>query len=75
LPAVDDVPPHVQHLDRAFLAAKIHFVPSFGAEQRAELSRLTDIYGGRIADVTDSSYIIELTGDGAKLGLWGLVAW
>ena len=42
-------------------------VRAIGAEQRAELARLSDIYGGRIVDVTESSYIIELTGDGEKL--------
>ena len=33
----------------------------------SRVAGLSDIYGGRIVDVTDSSYIIELTGDGAKL--------
>jgi acetolactate synthase-1/3 small subunit len=42
-------------------------VRAIGAEQRAELQRLADIYGGRIVDVTESSYIMEMTGDTAKL--------
>ena len=53
-----------QSIERELMLVKVRAI---GAEQRAELSRLTDIYGGRIVDVTDSSYIIELTGDGAKL--------
>ena len=36
-------------------------------EQRAEMKRLADIFGGRILDVTDATYTIELTGDGEKL--------
>ena len=36
-------------------------------EQRAEMKRLSDIFGGRILDVTDATYTIELTGDGEKL--------
>lgn len=38
-----------------------------GAEQRDEIARLADIYGSRIVDVTDSTYIIEMTGDTSKL--------
>ena len=53
-----------QSIERELMLVKVRAI---GAEQRAELSRLTDIYGGRIVDVTDSSYIIELPGDGAKL--------
>ena len=38
-----------------------------GAEQRDEIARLADISGSRIVDVTDSTYIIEMTGDTSKL--------
>ena len=34
---------------------------------REELKRLADIFRGRIIDVTDTSYTIELTGTGNKL--------
>jgi acetolactate synthase-1/3 small subunit len=34
---------------------------------REELKRLADIFRGRIIDVTDSTYTIELTGTGDKL--------
>ena len=36
-------------------------------EQRSEMKRLTDIFGGRVLDVTDATYTIELTGTGTKL--------
>ncbi|MDS4020426.1 MAG: acetolactate synthase small subunit [Candidatus Competibacter sp.] len=36
-------------------------------EQRAEMMRLSEIFGGRILDVTESTYTIELTGSGNKL--------
>jgi len=36
-------------------------------EQRAEMMRLSEIFGGHILDVTDSTYTIELTGAGGKL--------
>ena len=51
-------------IERELMLIKVRAI---GAEQRAELQRLADIYGGRIVDVTESSYIIEMTGDAAKL--------
>ena len=36
-------------------------------EQRAEMKRLADIFGGHVLDVTDATYNIELTGSGGKL--------
>ncbi len=36
-------------------------------QERAELKQMADIFGGRILDVTDSSYTIELTGSVDKL--------
>ena len=36
-------------------------------EQRNELKRVSDIFRGRIIDVTDENYTIELTGAGDKL--------
>lgn len=38
-----------------------------GVDQRAELMRLTQIFNGHIVDVTETSYVVELTGDGEKL--------
>ena len=34
---------------------------------RDEMMRMADIFRGRIIDVTDKSYTIELTGDSSKL--------
>ena len=34
---------------------------------REDVKRIADIFRGRILDVTQSTYIIEVTGDGAKL--------
>ncbi len=36
-------------------------------KERDEVKRMADIFRGRIIDVTDRTYTIELTGDGAKL--------
>jgi acetolactate synthase-1/3 small subunit len=36
-------------------------------KERDEMKRMADIFRGRIIDVTDKTYTIELTGDGAKL--------
>jgi len=38
-----------------------------GTEQREEMSRLVDIFGGRIVDVTETTYIVEIIGDSDKL--------
>ena len=35
--------------------------------QREEIKRLSDIYKGKIVDVTESTYIVELTGNSEKL--------
>jgi acetolactate synthase-1/3 small subunit len=34
---------------------------------RDEIKRLSDIFRGQIIDVTDSSYVIQMAGDGHKL--------
>ena len=36
-------------------------------KEREEMKRMADIFRGRIIDVTDKTYTIELTGNGAKL--------
>jgi acetolactate synthase-1/3 small subunit len=36
-------------------------------DEREELKRLADIFRGRIIDVTDTTYTIELTGNADKL--------
>jgi acetolactate synthase-1/3 small subunit len=53
-----------RHIERELMLIK---VKAEDAQQRAEMKRLTDIFRGRIIDVSDSTYIIELTGDSTKL--------
>ena len=36
-------------------------------KEREEIKRTTDIFRGRIIDVSDRAYTVELTGDKAKL--------
>jgi len=36
-------------------------------KEREEVKRMSDIFRGRIIDVTENTYTIELTGTGAKL--------
>ncbi len=52
------------HIEREMLLIKVQAV---GGEARDEIKRLTDIFRGRIIDVTDSTYTIELTGASDKL--------
>ena len=51
------------HIEREMLLMKVAVKDA----AREELKRLTEIFRGRIIDVTDASYIIELTGTGDKL--------
>ena len=51
------------HIEREMLLIKIRA----DATMREEVKRLVDIFRGRIVDVTDTSYTVELTGTGDKL--------
>jgi acetolactate synthase-1/3 small subunit len=51
------------HIERELMLIKIHAI----GKDREEIKRLSDIFRGRIIDVTDKSYTIELTGTGSKL--------
>jgi len=51
------------HIEREMMLVKVQAM----GEARAELKRLTDIFRGRIIDVTPTTYVIELTGAGDKL--------
>jgi len=51
-------------IERELMLIKIR---ASGGEQRDEIARLAAIYGSRIVDVTDTTYIVEMTGDSAKL--------
>lgn len=51
------------HIEREMMMIKVKAV----GQSREEIKLLADIFRGRIIDVTDASYIIELTGTGDKL--------
>jgi acetolactate synthase-1/3 small subunit len=51
------------HIEREMLLIKIRTE----GHARQEVKRLSDIFRGRIIDVTDSSYTVELTGTSSKL--------
>lgn len=51
------------HIERELMLIKVRAT----GKDREEMKRMADIYRGRIIDVTDSTYVIELTGSGSKL--------
>ena len=51
------------HIERELMLVKVRAVGREGEEMK----RMADIFRGRIIDVTDKSYTIELTGDSKKL--------
>ncbi|MDR2112404.1 MAG: acetolactate synthase small subunit [Candidatus Accumulibacter sp.] len=51
------------HIERELMLIKVRA----SGEDREEMKRMADIYRGRIIDVTDATYVIELTGSGSKL--------
>ncbi|MDX9766583.1 MAG: acetolactate synthase small subunit [Ectothiorhodospiraceae bacterium] len=53
-----------RHIEREMMMAKVKVE---GGDSREELKRLSDIFRGHIIDVSPTSYVIELTGDGSKL--------
>ena len=51
------------HIERELMLIKMRAI----GKDREEIKRMSDIFRGRIIDVTDKSYTIELTGTGSKL--------
>jgi acetolactate synthase I/III small subunit len=51
------------HIERELMLVKVRAT----GEQREEMKRMTDIFRGRILDVSDKTYTIELTGPVSKL--------
>jgi len=51
------------HIERELMLVKVRAA----GKDREEIKRIADIFRGRIIDVTDSTYVIELTGNGSKL--------
>jgi len=52
------------HIERELMLIKVN---ANDTAKREELKRLSDVFRGRIIDVTDTTYIIELTGTNEKL--------
>ncbi len=51
------------YIERELMLIKVRAV----GKDREEMKRMADIFRGRVIDVTDRTYTIELTGDSAKL--------
>jgi acetolactate synthase I/III small subunit len=51
------------YIERELMLIKIRAV----GKEREEMKRMADIFRGRVIDVTDKSYTVELTGDASKL--------
>ncbi len=51
------------HIERELMLVKVRAA----GKDREEMKRIADIFRGRIIDVTDSTFVIELTGNGSKL--------
>ncbi|MDP3482535.1 MAG: acetolactate synthase small subunit [Sulfuricella sp.] len=51
------------HIERELMLVKVRAE----GESREEMKRMSDIFRGRIVDVTEKTYTIELTGAGYKL--------
>ena len=52
------------HIERELMLVK---TVAAGNDQREEVKRLIDIFRGRIIDVTDSTYTLEMTGGSEKV--------
>jgi acetolactate synthase I/III small subunit len=51
------------YIERELMLIKVRAV----GKEREEIKRMADIFRGRIIDVTDKTYTLELTGNGQKL--------
>jgi acetolactate synthase-1/3 small subunit len=52
-----------EHIERELMLVKVRAV----GKDREEIKRMADIFRGRVIDVTEKTYTIELTGAGSKL--------
>ncbi|MBV8033107.1 MAG: acetolactate synthase small subunit [Betaproteobacteria bacterium] len=52
-----------EHIERELMLIKVRA----GQKEREDMKRMADIFRGRIIDVSDNTYTIELTGTGNKL--------
>jgi len=53
----------ISFIERELMLIKVRAA----GKDRDEMKRMADIFRGRIIDVTDKTYTVELTGDGGKL--------
>ena len=51
-----------EHIERELMLIKVRA----GLKEREDMKRMADIFRGRIIDVSDNTYTIELTGDTAS---------
>ena len=51
------------HIERELMLVKVRAT----GKDREDMKRMSDIFRGRIIDVTETTYVIELTGNTAKL--------
>ena len=51
------------HIERELMLVKVRAT----GKDREEMKRMSDIFRGRIIDVTETTYVLELTGNTAKL--------
>lgn len=51
------------HVERELMLVKVRA----SGKDREEMKRMSDIFRGRIIDVTETTYVVELTGNSAKL--------
>jgi acetolactate synthase-1/3 small subunit len=52
-----------EHIERELMLIKVRAT----VKEREDMKRMADIFRGRVIDVSDNTYTIELTGDGSKL--------
>ncbi len=52
------------HLEREVILVKVQ---TRSSEERDEMMRLIEIFKGKIVDVTDTTYTLEITGDSSKI--------
>ena len=52
-----------EHIERELMLIKVRA----SVKERDEVKRMADIFRGRVIDVSDNTYTIELTGSGEKL--------
>ena len=59
-----DIAANGDHIERELMLIKVQADTN---DKREEVKRQADIFHGQILDMTDTTYVIELTGEGNKL--------